>query len=204
MARSKLCADFFRSNTEFCHHHKHMIGKICRLIDCLCTITAFACNDNFRTLFPYFLQDLIYSFLKQVTGIRPLGEFFFPGKEELIKRIKRKLLRFLLFTLQKRPGKAGIRPEVAGRAIFMDFYQESIPVTIRRNGYNVLIIPACLSLQPQFLPGTAPKTASFTIAGISPSLSNFSSETSIIQILLTGIPFSASTCFSTGIRTSPK
>ena len=159
MSGCKFCADLIRCDPHFHHHDKYMVCKIRNFINCFRTVSAFSGNDDFRTFFADFFQYFIDSFLKQITGIRVFRKFFFSVFQQVIKRAEGEGL-FLFFKsvkLSERIFKAGFRTEVTGGAVFPNFYQQRIPVTVCRNGNDMLIIPACFTLEPEFLPGSAPE-----------------------------------------------
>ena len=69
MARGQLFFDIVYGNAHFYHQHHYMICQVGDLIDGFGFVVGLGGDDDFCGFFADFLQDLIYTFFKEVGGI---------------------------------------------------------------------------------------------------------------------------------------
>ena len=83
-----FCQYFFhilQGNSGFYHHNKEMVDQI---VDFICSIFIFPIlcrNDHFTAFFSAFLQDLIQSLLKKITGVISLPFLSFSLLDSLLQ-----------------------------------------------------------------------------------------------------------------------
>ena len=84
LAVCQFLCNILPGHTALYHQHHGMIQEIRHLVLNLLRIRVLSCDYQLRTLFSYFFQDLINTFVKQIVGVRTFLRMLFPVFDDLI------------------------------------------------------------------------------------------------------------------------
>ena len=148
---------------RFDHQHHHMVGQVRDFINRFLLIPILGGNDHLGRLLAHLFQNLVQAFFKQISGIGTFLLFGLPPCDQIHQSLIGELMP--LVALPEQIVETAFRALMAGRPVLFHLHDQRIPVAVRRDGYNMLIVAARLALQPQFLPAPAPEAGQSFLHG---------------------------------------
>ena len=139
------------------HQHHYMVSQVCDLIDGFLLILGLGGDDHLGALLAHLFQNLIQALLKEIGSVGALFFLRLSALDQRHQRLQREIL--LVLALPDGVSEAGGGARVAGGAVGLHGDHQGVVIAVRGDGYDVLIIAAGLSLQPQLLTGAAVKAS---------------------------------------------
>ena len=132
-----------------------MVHEIAELVDRVGLVVVLRGDDDLRRLLADLFEDLVASLGEEVGGVRPLLRRLLAASEHLEEILV--LEARLRLACEHRLEEAALRARVTGGAVLAHLDDEGVCVAVRRDGHDVLHVPARLALAPEFLPRAAEK-----------------------------------------------
>ncbi len=155
VAGGKLSVDVFHGNAHLHHQHHSVVGQVCQLVDGLLFVVGLTGDNHLGAFLTHLFQDLVDALFKEVGGVGALGTGLVSAYQHIVQPLEAELTQ--TFAFPKGIGKAGVGAGMAGRAVLFHYHNQGILIAVRGDGYDVLVVAAGLTLEPQLVPGTAPE-----------------------------------------------
>ena len=155
MPRGHLALHVIQADARLDHQHHDVIHQVADLVDRVRAVAILRGDDDLRRLLADLLEDLVQALFKQIRRIGAFLRILLSPAEHVHQVLI--LEGGGLVALEDHVAEAGLRAQMAGRAVLAHLDEQRVAVTVRGDGDDMLEVAARLALRPELPAGAGVK-----------------------------------------------